>query len=318
MPLTIDRGSGRCILLLHGQPGEGIGWDPVADRLVDRFRVIAPDRPGYGYTDVEPMGMAENADQFAELLRRQSAVPATVVGHSWSGGVAVLMADRHPDVVRSLVLAGAVGSPDSVNGVDRLLAARGVGDVLSAVALSAMRSGLPRLRAKIVSRAALDREPVNSPKWREGRRAVRTAAEHGMRFLASALPDESSSLDSMQTLGRVRRTFVMEQRALLAELPVITAALSRLVVPVSVVEGEWDLVVSPRSAQSLASAIPGAELFWIPAVGHFLARDAPDRLVEIIEATDRRSGASLARGASGVVSPSRLGVPLPVPDESDR
>jgi pimeloyl-ACP methyl ester carboxylesterase len=85
---------------------------------------------------------------------------------------------------------------------------------------------------------------------------------------------------------------MIEQRALMDELPSVTAALGDLAVPVAVVGGAWDLVVRPEAAETLAKAIPGAELIMFPRAGHFVARDAPEALAEVI----RR----YARTASGL------------------
>ena len=62
----------------------------------------------------------------------------------------------------------------------------------------------------------------------------------------------------------------------------VTAALGRLTVPTAVVMGEWDLVVRPSSARTLAAAVPGAELVAVPAAGHFVARDAPGVLAAVV------------------------------------
>jgi pimeloyl-ACP methyl ester carboxylesterase len=83
-------------------------------------------------------------------------------------------------------------------------------------------------------------------------------------------------------LGRHKRSFMIEQQALVDELPVVTAALGSLDLPVAVVCGEWDLVVSPRAAASLASAVPGASLTIVPRAGHFVARDDPGTLAGVI------------------------------------
>ena len=257
--VTIDRGTGPPVLLLHGQPGDGASWGRVVDRLADRHRVLAPDRPGYGTTTLEASGMVANADRMAELLRDRGATPATVVGHSWSGGVAVLLAARHPDVVRSLVLVGAVGTPDSVNGLDGLLAADRVGEWLT----------------------------------------VAGRVDRALGYLAATLPDEVVPEGWAGVRGRSLRTFVVEQRALMAELPEVTARLGELTVPVAVVVGEWDVVVPPTAARSLARAVPGAELVRVPGVGHFVARDAPDRLAEVIGVTDARARGAGAAGPEG-------------------
>jgi pimeloyl-ACP methyl ester carboxylesterase len=108
--------------------------------------------------------------------------------------------------------------------------------------------------------------------------------------VAVTLPNETTPGGWRASWGRERRTFMSEQRALLAELPAVTASLSEIRFPTSVVAGSWDVVVPPSAARSLTAAIPDAELVIIPDVGHFVARDAPAILAEVIAATDQRAG----------------------------
>lgn len=256
---TIDRGNGPPVLLLHGQPGTGSSWDQVTDLLVDGFRVIAPDRPGYGASDGEARGLAGNAALAADLLDVLGTGPATVVAHSWSGGAAVLLADCRPDLVHALVLVGAACTPDSLDVTDRLLALPVLGDALTVAGLLALGEVLP-----IVRRLA----PQVPDRYRD-------------RF-RTALPDEGVLGGERGALGRHRRTFVTEQRALLAEFPDVYAALGRLRVPTAVVVGKWDLVVRPSVGRTLTAAIPGAELVEIPRAGHFVARDTPGVLAGVV------------------------------------
>jgi len=256
---TLDGGSGPTVVLLHGQPGSGASWAPVTERLIDRFRVLAPDRPGYGATEVGARGIAENAESVAALLAGTGAGPATVVGHSWSGGVAVLLADRYPELVHGLVLVGAACTPDSLDGLDRLLALPVLGDALTVAGLVALGEVLPKVR----------------------RLAPRVPAAYRDQFLAS-LPDQGVLGGERGALGRHRRTFASEQRALIDELPEVYRALARLRLRTAVVVGRWDLVVRPVAARTLADAIDGAELIEIPRAGHFVARDTPDVLAEVV------------------------------------
>jgi pimeloyl-ACP methyl ester carboxylesterase len=257
--VALDRGSGPTVVLLHGQPGTGASWAPVTERLVDRFRVLAPDRPGYGATEGEARGIAANAELAAALLEVTGTGPATVVGHSWSGGVAVLLADRYPELVHGLVLVGAACTPDSLDGFDRLLGLPVVGDALTVVGLVALGEVLPKVR----------------------RLAPRVPARYRDQFLAS-LPDQGVLGGERGALGRHRRTFASEQRALIDELPAVHRALSRLRVPTAVVVGRWDLVVRPVAGRTLADAVEGAELIEIPRAGHFVARDTPDVLATVV------------------------------------
>ena len=97
MLATTDQGgSGPPVVLLHGQPGTGASWDPLSRLLEGDFRVLAPDRIGYGATPGEAQGLAANADLVAELIHDRHLGPATLVAHSWAGGVAVLLCGPLP------------------------------------------------------------------------------------------------------------------------------------------------------------------------------------------------------------------------------
>jgi len=256
---SIDRGSGPPVLLLHGQPGSGASWDPVTVLLEGEYRVLAPDRIGYGESPGEALGLAGNADLLASFLSGRGASPATVVAHSWSGGVAVLLADRHPDLVRSLVLVGAACTPDSLNFIDRWLTLPVLGEAMTVAGLIGIGNVLPRLR-----------------------RLTGYAPDRFRDRIDTALPSRDVAGTGTGSLRRHTRTFIVEQRAIEEELPAVTTALGRLELPVEVVSGTWDLVVPPRAAVSLVRAIPGAELTLLPRTGHFVARDRPEALVEVV------------------------------------
>jgi len=162
--------------------------------------------------------------------------------------------------VRGLVLVGAACTPDSLDGIDRLLAWPIVGEVLTVAGLLALGEVLPKVR----------------------RLGPRVPAAYRDRFLAT-LPDQGVLGGERGALGRHRRTFVSEQRALVDELPVVHAALSRVTVPTAVVVGSWDVVVRPGAGRTLADAIDGAELVEIARAGHFVARDTPAELARIVE-----------------------------------
>jgi pimeloyl-ACP methyl ester carboxylesterase len=277
---TIDRGSGPTVLLLHGQPGTGASWDPLIRLLEPEFRVLAPDRAGYGATPDRAAGLAENAELVAALLRGLDSGPATVVAHSWAGGVAVLLASRHPEVVHSLVLVGAACTADSLNSLDRWLTWPVVGDLMTAVGLVGIGTVLPWLRHLV--------DPLGGTLHRR---------------VASALPDRAVTVGGGDPLGRMRQSFLIEQRALVAELPVVEGALRSVSVPVEVVVGDWDLVVPPASAVTLARAVPGAELTFVPGAGHFLARDDPEALAGVVIRSSRREvSPAVSRGATPAVS----------------
>jgi pimeloyl-ACP methyl ester carboxylesterase len=100
-----EAGDGPPILLIHGMGGDADVWGEAFDQLAEKHRVIAYDRRGFTRSRQEPVAdVRVHADDAAELLATLGAAPATVVGWSSGGVVALDLAIRHADRVSGLVL----------------------------------------------------------------------------------------------------------------------------------------------------------------------------------------------------------------------
>jgi pimeloyl-ACP methyl ester carboxylesterase len=100
--------NGTVVVLVHGQIISSLYMVPTAERLTDRYRVFAPDLPGFGLSDkprrllcVPELGDALGAWMGAVGLRR-----AALVGNSLGCQIAVDLAVRRPELIQALVLAG--------------------------------------------------------------------------------------------------------------------------------------------------------------------------------------------------------------------
>ena len=104
-------GAGPPIVLIHGLGGSATNWSELAPLLAQSHRVIVPDLPGHGRS--EPLaavsGLQPFADRVYAVMEHEGAVPATVVGHSLGGLVALRLALRRPDAVSGLVLTASAG-----------------------------------------------------------------------------------------------------------------------------------------------------------------------------------------------------------------
>lgn len=100
-------GAGEPIVLLHCTGGSGRQWTELAEALQANFRVIAPDLCGYGETTHWPgngtFNLAVEADLVAALIDKLKK-PAHIVGHSFGGAVALQLALRYPQHLKSLTL----------------------------------------------------------------------------------------------------------------------------------------------------------------------------------------------------------------------
>lgn len=114
----IDRGSrtaAMTIVLLHGASGNAADMGVLVAPLSQRFRTIAIDRPGHGWSD-RPGGAAaaspaRQAELIAQALHRIGVERAIFVGHSWSGALACRLALAHRDLCAGVVLVAAATHP---------------------------------------------------------------------------------------------------------------------------------------------------------------------------------------------------------------
>ena len=102
-----DYGSGPVVMLLHGSPGNSKAWLRVGKRLADRYRVIAPDLPGYGATTPQVPGAAPDTAFAVDLIKALASSvgsPAVLAGHSYGGVVALAAALGQRVPIGALVL----------------------------------------------------------------------------------------------------------------------------------------------------------------------------------------------------------------------
>jgi pimeloyl-ACP methyl ester carboxylesterase len=104
------------LVLLHGSPGGLFDYRPATrdTALLRRFRLIVPERPGYGATrprGPEPSIRAQ-ADRLLAALSGE-ARPLTVAGYSYGGPVAMAMAGRAPDRVAGVLGLAGQYDPDN-------------------------------------------------------------------------------------------------------------------------------------------------------------------------------------------------------------
>ena len=264
-PFVVDSGRGDPVLFVHGQPGLGSDWDQVASRLTDH-RLLIVDRPGYGRSGAETLSIEGNAELLGDLVIERGAVPVTVVGHSYGGGVAIELAARRPDLVAGLVLVGSIGRAESLNTLDHLLAVPVMGEVLSAAGLFTLGQVLPRVRHRV------------------------GAQHHGvLEWLRATLPDERYDRVSSPRGRQVWRSFVAEQRALVREIGAVESALDSVRAPTVIVSGTWDLVVPSSVSVSIAASIPGSEIVSVARTGHFVPRDAPEVVASAVRSVESRA-----------------------------
>ena len=105
---------GPAIVFIHGTRLTRGMWAPQMVGLSGGSRVIAVDLPGHGTRADEPFTLDRAADSVARVIDEAGGGRAVVVGLSLGGYVAMHLAERSPDRVRGLVLAGATAEPSGI------------------------------------------------------------------------------------------------------------------------------------------------------------------------------------------------------------
>lgn len=103
---------GEPVVLLHGFASNKENWLLLLPFLAKRYRLYVPDLPAWGeshFRHEKVYGLDQQADRIAEWAKNILPAKAHFVGSSMGGGIAGLVASRHPDVTATLTLMNAAG-----------------------------------------------------------------------------------------------------------------------------------------------------------------------------------------------------------------
>ena len=107
-------GEGPSLLMIQGLGTDHRAWNPIVEHLAPHLRCITFDNRGVG--KASPVGgsttIEDLADDAAELIEAVGGGPMHVCGVSLGGGIAMRVAARHPNLVKSLALHSTAARPD--------------------------------------------------------------------------------------------------------------------------------------------------------------------------------------------------------------
>ena len=261
-------GEGPPLVLLNGNGTMVQDWviSGLVDRLRHEWRVIAIDRPGYGYTGRPRTRLwtaSAQADLIWKTLRRLGIKRPIVLGHSWGTMAALALALDHPQAVRGLVLLSGYYFPTKRLDVWAFAppAIPVVGDAMRYTVSPLMARMLaPRIIAKCF-------EPLPVPR--------RFSARFPLDLALRPWQLRASAEDS---------AFMVPGAAALAK------RYRELDLPVAILSGTGDRIVTPgRQSVRLADRIEGADLTLVPGVGHMLHYAAHDEIARAAERIAARS-----------------------------
>jgi pimeloyl-ACP methyl ester carboxylesterase len=264
---AVVAGAGREVVLIHGASGSVRDFNAgFMQRLAEHYRVIAVDRPGFGWSDASPHGHSIHED--ARLIRGAvAALGATrpiVLGHSYGGAVALAWAVDAPETLSALVMLSAPSHPWDTP-LDRLY----------------VITSAPYLRRIAV--------PLISAWVPDG------VVEANVRavFAPQAMPE--GYVEAFGAAMSLRRQVLylnaQERAGLLSEIKALVPAYPALRMPIEALHGDADTTVGLHiHAEKLMRDAPTDHLVVLPGIGHMPQHVVPEAVIEAIDRAAARTG----------------------------
>ena len=238
------------VLFVHGAGLDHTVWALLARWFAHRgFAVLAPDLPGHGRSDGEPLAtIGAMADWTAALIEAAGARRAAIIGHSMGSLVALETAARHPEKITAIGLIGAAAAIP----VSR--------DLLAA--------------AEADDHAAIDMLRI----WGYGFRAgIGGSLAPGLWMLGGA----------ERLLERARPGVLFTDLRACNDYRDGLAAAATVAVPATLVLGERDLMTPAKAGMELAAALPNARVITLKGAGHMLMSERPDEVLAAVREFSR-------------------------------
>ncbi|MGH7494651.1 MAG: alpha/beta fold hydrolase [bacterium] len=242
------QGQGLPVVFTHGFPLSHKIWQPQIEALHDEFCVITPDLRGHGESEA-PTGaysMEKFADDLFTLLKHLNCGPVVMAGHSMGGYIAFAFLRNYPNWVKGLILVSTRAAADSPEGK--------AGRETLAQLVEKEKSSAPvvmKMLPNMVAQASLAAHPNLRT---EVERIMSNTSQNG---LAGALRGMAARADANDLL-------------------------TSLCLPTLIIAGTADALIPHAESESMARAIPGAQLALIEGAGHLPSLEKPEEMNRVL------------------------------------
>ena len=256
----VEQGSGRPVVLIHGNAGDVRDFDfGTLDLLGRKYRVIAIDLPGHGLSKMAAHEKGKVQEQAVILHQALSALGVKdpiLVGHSWGGAIALAYALLYPHETSALVLLSPAAYPDHRYDTPAGFLLRM--PLLSDVCLALLKPIVGRRLLKQSLKEAFSPDPV---------------------------PPEYLKLVAPVWLERKHlKAFIKHDAMINSSLEELSPRYQQIIERVVIVTGDSDLAVSPQqNAFNLHKAIEKSDLVVIPRAGHQIPEVHPEAILKAVD-----------------------------------
>jgi pimeloyl-ACP methyl ester carboxylesterase len=250
------------LLLLHGFPSSSRMWEPLLPLLADRYRLIAPDYPGFGHSSAPaPSCFSYTFDNLAGVMSDfATAVGLTkyvLVMQDYGGPIGFRMAVARPERVRAIIVQNAVAHEQ---GLSSLWDARRKYWADPAGELDALKSNFTSFDATRLRHVGFSRRPE--------------------RYDPDTWTDEFAFL-SRPRQADIQAALFLDYRSNIASYPAWQEWLRRTQPPTLVVWGKYDPSFTVDGAYAYGRDVRDAEIHVLEA-GHFALDEACDEVAWLV------------------------------------
>ena len=244
------------IVLLHGFNGSLFNFERLVPLLVDDFRLISIDLPGFGLTGATVLGDYTTEgfmDVITKLTKELEIEKFSIAGNSMGGGVAWRYALEYPNKVESLILlaSSGVGTKEDVKRSEAREKNRPI--VWRLLDSKALKKFLNYYTPKFFATEALKRSVFDQKN---------ANYEHAMQFHDLVLLEGSRNAILSMTMGGRRAMYGPEE-------------LSAIVAPTLVIHGEEDNIINVNRSSIFEENINNVVLKIYPQIGHLPMYEDP-------------------------------------------
>lgn len=246
-----ESGSGQeTIVFAHGLLWDGYMFHKQIAALRDRYRCVTLDFRGQGKSEVTRDGydMDTLTLDAAQLIERLGYAPVHFAGLSMGGFVAMRLAARRPELIRSLILMETSAEPEPTQNIPKYRMFYRVARIFGPGAVASRVMPI-MFGQKFMS------DPARAAEREEWRR--RASANHRVG------------------IGRATEGVISRKG--------ITEEISKITAPTLIVVGDQDVATVPARAQRIHELIPGSRLVVIPGAGHTSSIEEPEAVTAAIE-----------------------------------
>jgi len=269
----IDEGTGRPVILLHGQPTWGYIYRRFVPPLATTHRVIVPDHMGFGKSETpadRTYTLRTHVENLTALIDTLDLRDITLVMQDWGGPIGIGYAVRHPERIHSLVLMnpvfgyGAAGRRDLPNPLETPWF-RWIREGMETGRTEAVLSHLGSTILSVMQIVGLERLDRVDPTF--------------IRAYAAPFPTPADCRGAIDfpldlALGRIR-DFVREGAA---GVPSLRDK------PAIMIEGMLDRAIPAALAIADFQGIwPAAPVIQVPGAGHYIQEDAPEVVIPALQ-----------------------------------